>query len=86
MVKLKFILALILFIFIADACKRPSKLDTIVEDFDVNELRSVIELELKKIPTQYKFKDTLIDFYSQNEYYPLWLEKINDSLFRDTLN
>jgi hypothetical protein len=86
MVKSKFILSLILFILIADACKRPSKLDNVVEDFDVDELRSKIELELKTIPTRFKFKDTLIDFYSQNEFYPLWLEKINDSLFRDTLN
>ena len=86
MVKSKFIFFLILFIFITDACKRPSKLDNVVEDFDVDELRSKIELELKTIPTQFKFKDTLIDFYSQNEFYPLWLEKINDSLFRDTLN
>jgi murein L,D-transpeptidase YcbB/YkuD len=86
MVKLKFILSLILFLFIIDGCKRPSKLDTIVEDFDINELRSKIELELNSIPAEFKFKDTLIGFYSQKDFHPMWLEKINDSLFRDTLN
>ena len=84
--KLKIIFSLILLILISDACKRPSKLDTIVDDFDIDELRTKIELELKSIPAEFKFKDTLIDFYTQNQNYPLWLEKINDSLFRDTLN
>jgi murein L,D-transpeptidase YcbB/YkuD len=86
MVKSKFIFPFFLFIFLTNACKRPSKLDNIVEDFDIDELRIKIEHELKSIPEQFKFKDTLIDFYSQNEFYPMWLEKINDSLFRDTLN
>lgn len=69
-----------------NACKRTSKLDKLVVDFNIEDLQKTIETELTLNSKHYKFKDTLLYFYSNNNYYPLWLEKINDSLFRDTLN
>jgi murein L,D-transpeptidase YcbB/YkuD len=76
-------------LFIVNACKRKTKLDKVVENFDFDRLTHEIasELEILKKDSSYTHNfDTLYTVYQKQAFNPIWLEKINDSLFIDTIH
>jgi murein L,D-transpeptidase YcbB/YkuD len=75
-------------IFSINACKRTSKLELVVENFDISRLNKEIENELSIFRSDSSYThhfDTLFTFYNHQGFNPFWLEKINDSLFIDSI-
>lgn len=69
-------------LFALNACKRKTKLDNVVEDFDFNKLTTEIHSEIDSLKKDHTYKhyfDTLYTVYNQQAFKPIWLEKINDS-------
>ncbi|MDP2175696.1 MAG: L,D-transpeptidase family protein [Bacteroidota bacterium] len=85
--KLSIVLILSL-LFALNACKRKTKLDNVVEDFDFDKLTTEIHSEIDSLKKDHTYKhyfDTLYNVYKQQAFKPIWLEKINDSLFVDSI-
>ncbi|MCC6817497.1 MAG: L,D-transpeptidase family protein [Bacteroidia bacterium] len=85
---LNFVGCILLFILVFSSCKDKVKTSNIAENFDSERIPAQIELTLNvlaKDTNHYHYFDTLSHFYQNNKFKAVWIEKLQDSLFRNQL-